>query len=203
MGCSTMSKPPTVTVPSEGGINPVIIRIVVDLPAPFGPRKPSTSPRSTENEMPSTARLAPKSFTKFWTLIIVVIPFRKETDRPNTEFLLTCKLDFQNRCYIRVWEKLDNFRVMMFKNTFRPRAVYGAGPFISAFCLGLFLVSGCRTAPLPPSNLNEPGWTVRQGQAVWHTPKGQEIAGDVLVATKGPVRSVVQFTKTPFTLVIA
>src|SRR5258705_9570870 len=49
--------------PSLGGMKPVIMRMVVDLPAPFGPRKPSPSPRSTLNEMPSTARLAPKAFT--------------------------------------------------------------------------------------------------------------------------------------------
>ena len=59
MGFSTMSKPPTVTEPLVGGMKPVIIRIVVDLPAPFGPRNPSTSPRSTENEIPSTARFGP------------------------------------------------------------------------------------------------------------------------------------------------
>ena len=52
-----MSKPPTDTVPAVGGMKPVIMRMVVDLPAPFGPRKPSTSPRSTENETSSTARL--------------------------------------------------------------------------------------------------------------------------------------------------
>src|SRR5258706_15014079 len=50
--------------PSVGGMKPVIMRMVVDLPAPFGPRKPSTSPRSTLNEMPSTARLAPKLLTR-------------------------------------------------------------------------------------------------------------------------------------------
>ena len=61
MGCSIISKPPTVTVPAEGGMNPVIMRMVVDLPAPFGPRKPSTSPRSTENETPSTARFVPRT----------------------------------------------------------------------------------------------------------------------------------------------
>src|SRR5580700_8706218 len=44
--------------------------MVVDLPAPFGPRKPRTSPRSTEKETPSTARLAPNIFVKFSTLII-------------------------------------------------------------------------------------------------------------------------------------
>lgn len=61
---------------------------------------------------------------------------------------------------------------------------------------------GCRTAPLPPVNLKEPGWTVRSGQAVWHLPKDKrEIAGDVLVATSANGEGVVQFSKTPFPLV--
>src|SRR4029079_6982894 len=47
------------------------MRIVVDLPEPLGPRKPSTSPRSTPNEMPSTARLAPNVFTRFSMRIIL------------------------------------------------------------------------------------------------------------------------------------
>ena len=33
-----------IAVPAVGARKPVIIFIVVDLPAPFGPRKPSTSP---------------------------------------------------------------------------------------------------------------------------------------------------------------
>ena len=41
-------------------MKPANIRIVVDLPAPLGPRKPSTSPRDTLNEMSSTAVKAPK-----------------------------------------------------------------------------------------------------------------------------------------------
>src|SRR5919109_3025159 len=53
-------------------MKPVIMRMVVDLPAPFGPRKPSTSPRSTANEMPSTARFGPKLFTRFSIWIIGV-----------------------------------------------------------------------------------------------------------------------------------
>src|ERR1044071_3797569 len=69
-GDSATSKPPTATLPSVGGMKPVIIRMVVDLPAPFGPRKPSTSPRSTVNEIPSTARFAPKDFTRLSILII-------------------------------------------------------------------------------------------------------------------------------------
>ena len=92
----------------------------------------------------------------------------------------------------------------MFKNIFRPRVVRGLGSIITAFYLAFFLSTGCRTGPpLPPVNLKEPGWTIRQGQAVWYTAKGQEFAGDVLVGTKGQERSVVQFTKTPFTLVMA
>ena len=39
-GCSRMSKPPIFTVPSVGERHPVIMFIVVDFPAPFGPRKP-------------------------------------------------------------------------------------------------------------------------------------------------------------------
>ena len=42
-------------LPEVGGMKPVTMRIVVDLPAPFGPRKPSTSPRSTENDRSFTA----------------------------------------------------------------------------------------------------------------------------------------------------
>src|ERR1051326_900811 len=70
MGCSTTSKPPTFTVPLVGGMKPVIIRIVVDLPAPFGPRKPNTSPRSTAKEMSLTASFEPKALTRFLTSIM-------------------------------------------------------------------------------------------------------------------------------------
>src|SRR6185295_5596418 len=61
------------TRPEVGGINPVTMRMVVDLPAPLGPRKPSTSPRSTEKEIPSTARFGPNVFTRFSTLIMPVV----------------------------------------------------------------------------------------------------------------------------------
>jgi hypothetical protein len=49
----------TVTSPVVGASSPRIRRIVVDLPEPFGPRKPVTIPGRTENERPSTARLSP------------------------------------------------------------------------------------------------------------------------------------------------
>ena len=45
--------------PEEGGIRPVSMRMVVDLPAPFGPRKPKKQPRGTVRLRPSTAALPP------------------------------------------------------------------------------------------------------------------------------------------------
>src|ERR1051326_7726881 len=67
------------------------------------------------------------------------------------------------------------------------------------------LLLGCRTAPiLGPVNLQSPGWSIRQGQAVWHRPKGgPEIAGDLLLATRAEGKSMVQFSKNGFPLMIA
>jgi len=73
--------------------------------------------------------------------------------------------------------------------------------------LGLLLLfaSGCNTLPpLKPANLKEPGWTVREGQAVWRTKKGApDIAGELLLATRPDGRTFVQFSKTPFPMLIA
>jgi hypothetical protein len=70
----------------------------------------------------------------------------------------------------------------------------------------LTLTAGCRMLlpPLEPANLREPGWTVREGQAVWRLPHGKsEIAGDVLAATRHDGRAFVQFSKPGFPLVTA
>src|SRR6185295_15187111 len=56
--------------PEVGGMKPVTMRIVVDLPAPLGPRKPSTSPRSTVKETSFTATFGPKALVRFSTLIM-------------------------------------------------------------------------------------------------------------------------------------
>src|ERR1043165_2459114 len=56
-------------LPAVGGMKPVTMRMVVDLPAPFGPRKPSTSPRSTAKVRSFTATFAPNAFVRFSTLI--------------------------------------------------------------------------------------------------------------------------------------
>src|SRR6478752_487149 len=49
--------PLTLTLPDVGASRPRIIRIVVDLPAPLGPRKPVTRPGSTTKSIASTAFL--------------------------------------------------------------------------------------------------------------------------------------------------
>src|SRR5580704_5656416 len=48
-----------VVTPLVGASRPRIIRIVVDLPAPLGPRKPVTIPGCTVNVRSSTASFAP------------------------------------------------------------------------------------------------------------------------------------------------
>ena len=55
MRSPTTSKPATVADPAVGSASVHSILIVVDLPAPFGPRKPNISPGATSKETPSTA----------------------------------------------------------------------------------------------------------------------------------------------------
>ena len=58
-GARSMSWPHTLTCPADGAMKPAIMRMVVDLPAPFAPKKPSTSPGATEKVKSSTARMSP------------------------------------------------------------------------------------------------------------------------------------------------
>jgi hypothetical protein len=69
----------------------------------------------------------------------------------------------------------------------------------------LLLLTACRTiAPPAPINLAEPGWAVREGQAVWRpNHHAAEIAGELLVAVHRDGRGFVQFTKTPFPFAVA
>lgn len=73
------------------------------------------------------------------------------------------------------------------------------------FGIWCFISFGCQTAaPLPPLDFKEPGWKIRQGQAVWK-PKREapELAGEILIAFNSDGRTAVQFTKTPFPFVVA
>ena len=69
--------------------------------------------------------------------------------------------------------------------------------------LAAVLFTGCRTIPpLPPVNLSEPGWALHQGQALWRSQRdAPEIAGEILFATHGQGRTMLQMTKTPLPFV--
>ena len=61
---ATGSRPNRLTSPPDLRISPSRIRIVVDFPAPLGPRKPCTSPRWTSRSSPSSAAKSPKRLTR-------------------------------------------------------------------------------------------------------------------------------------------
>src|SRR5258708_11648768 len=64
IGSLAMSMPAIETVPPDGFRIPAIILNVVVLPAPFGPRKPNSSPRGTERSMLLTAVKLPYRFVR-------------------------------------------------------------------------------------------------------------------------------------------
>jgi hypothetical protein len=67
-----------------------------------------------------------------------------------------------------------------------------------------FCVSCHTTAPLPPANLSAPGWTLRQGQAVWKPSQNRpELVGELLFAANANGDYLIQFSKPPFALASA
>src|SRR5512138_344796 len=60
IGCATTSNPATVADPAVGTRYVVRMRIVVVLPAPLLPSRPTTSPLATVNVAPSSAWTSPK-----------------------------------------------------------------------------------------------------------------------------------------------
>ena len=56
--------------PESGTSRPMIMRIVVDLPDPFGPRNPVTTPGGTSNVRLSTAVVALYRFVRECAVII-------------------------------------------------------------------------------------------------------------------------------------
>src|SRR5580704_17825013 len=60
----TTSRPSTRARPPSGSSSVVRIRTAVVLPAPFGPRTPSTVPRGTDRSMPRSARTSPNDLVR-------------------------------------------------------------------------------------------------------------------------------------------
>ncbi len=76
---------------------------------------------------------------------------------------------------------------------------------LPAICLLALLCLSCRTIPpLAPADLSQPGWGVRQGQAVWKPSDGRlELSGELLLATNTDGDIFVHFSKSPFPLATA
>src|ERR1035437_2459274 len=64
LGRVATSKPATVTCPDVGCASVQSMLIVVDLPAPFGPRNANTSPSCTSKLMASAAVKSPKRLVR-------------------------------------------------------------------------------------------------------------------------------------------
>ena len=67
--------------------------MVVDLPAPFGPTNPTTSPAPAEKEIPSTTAVFPKRFTSDSISSIAAPHFncsRKPVDVTSLELEMYC-----------------------------------------------------------------------------------------------------------------
>ena len=64
--------------------------------------------------------------------------------------------------------------------------------------ISLLVLGGCVSPGGPPAvALDAPGWTVRQGQALWRSEaKKPEIAGDIILSTHPAGGSSIQFLKT-------
>jgi hypothetical protein len=75
--------------------------------------------------------------------------------------------------------------------------------WVAALLLFQLFFCSCRTLPpLPPVDLAEPGWKLRQGQAVWRTERdAPEVAGEILFATHPAGGTMLQLTKNPLPFV--
>src|SRR5579859_509732 len=63
-------------------------------------------------------------------------------------------------------------------------------------------LTACKTTPMAV-NLDETGWKILQGQAIWRAKEdAPEIAGELVMATNADGRTFVEFTKDPLPLMV-
>ncbi len=77
------------------------------------------------------------------------------------------------------------------------------GPLLAGLCL--LCLAGCsKLISLPEVDLDQPGWTVWEGQALW-TPRADRpaLAGDLIVARNRDGDVLVSFSKSPFPIFTA
>ena len=70
LGRSAKRRPLTSAEPDVAGVRPTMIRMVVDFPAPLGPRKPVTRPGRAVKLTSSTAVKPPYFLVRDWTVIM-------------------------------------------------------------------------------------------------------------------------------------
>src|SRR5512138_2300905 len=92
------SNPATVPLPPLGGRMPQSIRMVVDFPAPFGPRKPKISPLLTSRLTRFTATKSPKLFERSArvtanSLVSTISRLRSLLSQYRDEHILQVRLD--------------------------------------------------------------------------------------------------------------
>ena len=72
------------------------------------------------------------------------------------------------------------------------------------FLAGLLFLCGCQTSKQSLFTTAGPGWRVQQGQALWRPQRGTpEFGGDFVLASDDAGRCLIQFDKTPLSLVSA
>ena len=76
---------------------------------------------------------------------------------------------------------------------------------LASVSLAIVMVcTGCRSVPQPLFIASGPGWHVQEGQALWRPRRGfPELAGELVLASGGQGECLIQFAKTPMTLVSA
>jgi hypothetical protein len=76
---------------------------------------------------------------------------------------------------------------------------------LSVVCLAImFLNAGCQTSKRSLFTTVGPGWRTFEGQALWKPNSDiPELGGEIVIATHEDGRCLVQFSKTPFPLVMA
>ncbi len=68
----------------------------------------------------------------------------------------------------------------------------------------LTLLCGCQTTTQSLFTASGPGWHVQQGQALWRPRQGlPEFGGDLILATNADGWALIQFDKTPLSMVFA
>jgi len=76
--------------------------------------------------------------------------------------------------------------------------------FWSAVLIILAFGAGCQTATKSLFTASGPGWQVQEGQALWRPKRGlPEFAGDLVLARHADGRCLIQFDKTPLTILMA